>query len=285
MDFDFGIDLGINPAEWFGEDRGDEQRAQNIALQREFAQNSIRWRVKDAKKAGLHPLFGLSGGGASFSPNPVTVSDGTTISARPGQDGGARSRAQQELPLTETQKQQAALQERAANNEHARTLSGIATDTALQEKYRAEADYTRQLIKDAQSKRTDQVRAINKERAVVSPIPTNPEDAWKYEPREVMPPRSEANPVAAGDPGAGFEPIWIAPGVPALVPSGAAQNLGDMELIGWLASAFATAAWWGHSAGSAVLDYAKKLGHRFSRAQEESLKEARKNLPPKMFPN
>lgn len=40
----------------------------NEALQREFAQMGIRWKVEDAKAAGLHPLYAL-GGGAGFSPS------------------------------------------------------------------------------------------------------------------------------------------------------------------------------------------------------------------------
>lgn len=39
--------------------------------QKEFAKNSIKWRVEDAKRAGLHPLFAL-GGGASFQPSMST---------------------------------------------------------------------------------------------------------------------------------------------------------------------------------------------------------------------
>lgn len=42
-------------------------------LQREFAQHGVRWRVADAKAAGLHPLFALGGTGATFSPAPVNV--------------------------------------------------------------------------------------------------------------------------------------------------------------------------------------------------------------------
>lgn len=47
----------------------------NAALQREFAQSGIRWRTEDAKAAGLHPLFALSGGGAAFSPTPYQAGD------------------------------------------------------------------------------------------------------------------------------------------------------------------------------------------------------------------
>lgn len=51
---------------------------ENIALQREFAQSGIQWRVADAKAAGLHPLYAIGGSGASFSPNPVVVGGGSS---------------------------------------------------------------------------------------------------------------------------------------------------------------------------------------------------------------
>lgn len=46
-----------------------QQTAQrNIDLQREFAQNGIRWKIADAKAAGISPAAALGAGGASFSP-------------------------------------------------------------------------------------------------------------------------------------------------------------------------------------------------------------------------
>lgn len=42
-------------------------RAQ-VRLQREFAQNGIQWRVEDAKKAGIHPLYALGANTASYTP-------------------------------------------------------------------------------------------------------------------------------------------------------------------------------------------------------------------------
>lgn len=41
---------------------------ENIALQKQFAQEGIRWRVKDARAAGVHPLFALGANTQSFSP-------------------------------------------------------------------------------------------------------------------------------------------------------------------------------------------------------------------------
>lgn len=41
----------------------------NYAAQKEFAQNGLRWKVADAKAAGIHPLAALGANNASFSPS------------------------------------------------------------------------------------------------------------------------------------------------------------------------------------------------------------------------
>lgn len=46
-----------------------EQFGLNRDLQREFAQNGIRWRVADAEAAGLHPLAALGAQGSAYSPS------------------------------------------------------------------------------------------------------------------------------------------------------------------------------------------------------------------------
>lgn len=46
----------------------------NYNMQKEFAQNGIRWRVEDAKNAGLHPLAALGSAGASYTPS-TTIGD------------------------------------------------------------------------------------------------------------------------------------------------------------------------------------------------------------------
>lgn len=62
---------------------------QNMAMQREFAQNGIQWRVDDAKKAGIHPIYALGGPGASFSPVSASFTGDTSLPnalAATGQD-------------------------------------------------------------------------------------------------------------------------------------------------------------------------------------------------------
>lgn len=46
--------------------------AENIAMQKEFAQNGVRWRVNDAISAGLHPLAAIGAQGASYSPTSIS---------------------------------------------------------------------------------------------------------------------------------------------------------------------------------------------------------------------
>jgi len=53
----------------FGASSQKKANAKNAALQKEFAQNSIRWKVNDAKEAGIHPLAALGASTAAASPS------------------------------------------------------------------------------------------------------------------------------------------------------------------------------------------------------------------------
>lgn len=57
----------------------------NARMQKLFAQQGIRWRVKDAKKAGLHPLAALGAQTTSFAPSFV----GATQAGQGIADGAA----------------------------------------------------------------------------------------------------------------------------------------------------------------------------------------------------
>lgn len=50
----------------------DQTNQFNYDMQKEFAQNSIRWKVQDAIAAGLHPLAALGASGYSASPSHIT---------------------------------------------------------------------------------------------------------------------------------------------------------------------------------------------------------------------
>lgn len=71
-----------------GDKEQSDSNADNIALQREFAQHGIRWKVADAEAAGVHPLFALGANTVPFSPIPVGGSNTATALASAGQDVG-----------------------------------------------------------------------------------------------------------------------------------------------------------------------------------------------------
>jgi len=47
----------------------------NVHLQKQFAQTGIQWKVADAKKAGIHPLYALGAQTHSFAPVQTGLSD------------------------------------------------------------------------------------------------------------------------------------------------------------------------------------------------------------------
>lgn len=57
----------------FGKKSASEAAEKNAALQREFAQNSVQWKVEDAKKAGVHPVYAL--GAPTHQATPSYVGD------------------------------------------------------------------------------------------------------------------------------------------------------------------------------------------------------------------
>lgn len=69
------IDAGVNWA--WGEKQED--------MQAKFARNAIQWKVKDAEKAGVHPLYAL--GAPTMSYSPVSIG-GASNFAEVGQDIG-----------------------------------------------------------------------------------------------------------------------------------------------------------------------------------------------------
>lgn len=60
---------------------------EQMAAQKEFAQHGIRWKVEDAKAAGLHPLYALGSQPANYSPISVQDSVGPVM-AETGQNIG-----------------------------------------------------------------------------------------------------------------------------------------------------------------------------------------------------
>lgn len=75
----------------------------NIKYQKQFAQEGIQWRVADAEKAGIHPLYALGAQTTSFSPSVVgDTSMGNALAAAGDNIGraiAAKSTADELLPV------------------------------------------------------------------------------------------------------------------------------------------------------------------------------------------
>lgn len=116
----------------------EQLHRENIALQREFAQAGIRWKVEDAKAAGLHPLYALGASPATYSPSiPAMVTPDQSGFARglaeAGQHVGRAIQAQQ----TPAQRQAEALSLQLL---HAQ----VQKEFAISSYYRSEAQRNRQ---------------------------------------------------------------------------------------------------------------------------------------------
>lgn len=68
----------------------------NYEAQKEFAQNSIQWRVQDAQKAGIHPLYAM---GNTVGYTPSSFGAGDTIGQGIAQAGNAIGEAMGQIQL------------------------------------------------------------------------------------------------------------------------------------------------------------------------------------------
>lgn len=83
---------------------------ENMEMQKDFARRGIRWRVDDAKAAGIHPLYALGAQTTSFSPvSAGTVADTSMGSAvaSAGQDlsramNATRTNSERDAAFTKT---------------------------------------------------------------------------------------------------------------------------------------------------------------------------------------
>lgn len=78
---------------WVGGDSANKDRQvqqqtaqMNVAKQEEFAKYGLRWKVADAKAAGIHPLAALGAPTSSFSPVSVGTTENRTNFGQMGQN-------------------------------------------------------------------------------------------------------------------------------------------------------------------------------------------------------
>lgn len=91
----------------------EHQKATEYARQKEFAQMGIRWKVEDAKAAGLHPLAAIGAAGASYSPQAVVLGEdrlgGAVQALNEMQRHGQNTNRAQAATMTEDERRLAGL--------------------------------------------------------------------------------------------------------------------------------------------------------------------------------
>lgn len=125
----------------------------NYAHQKEFAQNGIRWKVADAKAAGLHPLAALGTSTAQYTPaTAIGDSPDWSFLADAGQSIGRAvdaKRTQQER-VEQQQKQDAAFALKAENQKAENDLIRAQTASIQQDMALRQAKASEQAVRTQQ---------------------------------------------------------------------------------------------------------------------------------------
>jgi len=130
------------------EKAAEKQNAANAAIQRkeyerqkEFAQSGIQWKVQDATKAGIHPLYAMGAQTSSYSPTSIGAT-GTSGSDFGIPDAGqnigraidaTRTTPEQQMALALTSKQ---IESVSLDNDIKRTQLASSIALALQNQQR-----------------------------------------------------------------------------------------------------------------------------------------------------
>lgn len=209
-------------------DSARSQSESNIAMQREFAQNGIRWKVADAKAAGLHPLAALGAQTVGFQ--PVAVGDtgiGSGLSAM-GQDLSRAFRASQTADERAKQVAEAArlaaMQEQFARQNHSLDVERKSLENSL---------LRSQLLRESQAQ-------IGPPMAAAASSLGPRYDKVKFKPAEIVSANPMNQSLAAGPPRPGMMPVRMGgpkSGFTIEVPQG--QEVADsLEAMGSLYSLF-----------------------------------------------
>lgn len=230
----------------------------NADMQREFAQQGVRWRVADAKAAGLHPLAALGMSGMP-SASPAYVGDTGQWAADAGQDIGrainaTRTKEERGDALGSFIEQKVAaqdardLQKRHEYREDLRLQSSLLNDEVQRQYYNAQ-------IAKLQAAPNPPMPSVSGSGGVSGPK----SGAVKYTPDEVVSHRT-------GNPGlsAGVHPgmtEYNIGGMPVYLPSKSASEAleGAGEVGGFL---FGTVP----AIGATGYEWAKLYGNRVANA-------------------
>lgn len=227
--------------------------AASNAMQREFAQNGISWKVADAKKAGIHPLYAL--GASTSMPSPAVVQD--SLGSALSESGQNISRAIQATRNEQDRKAAEinadAIQARAEAREDAKLASQLKNDEVQRQYY---ASQTARLNQQSNPPlpTVSSVRGKSLVRASgpsVGKVTGPKTGAIQYKPNEVLS-RDSADSSAVAGTAPAWQAVEIFPGYPSIyVPSQSyseqLEGMGEVggTLFGALPAAGKTISNWG----------------------------------------
>lgn len=117
-----GLDfIGANQQRQFQKGENNRQwdlAQQQMQMQKEFAQNGIRWRVQDAEAAGLHPLAALGTMPSSYSPVQAMFTDAGPTYSEPWSRMGQNLYRAYQAQMSPTEKKMEALKVQNAEKQN-----------------------------------------------------------------------------------------------------------------------------------------------------------------------
>lgn len=211
-----------------------DQAVANYLQQKEFAQHGIRWRVEDAKAAGLHPLYALQGSGATFSPNPIVTTEQGTFESM----GQNLSRAAQAALSSRERTAQDDLIAQQIRESKSREALNVVQAQAVESKRRL--DEAAQFTDFPGPGPFAHIEGQGTTHKADTPSNTVIPGQFQGKPHEILSPRGPGSNTLAGPPEARYREAQVGPaGVTLLLPHQGGQFQEDMTMVdipSWIAA-------------------------------------------------
>lgn len=195
-------------------------------LQREFAQKGIQWKVADAKKAGLHPLFAMGGSTTAYSPMVLGDQVGPAL-AEAGQHiaRGAQAMEGQDIGPSDIEKQRHQV-------EMALAASKMGVDDAQRQLYLSEAARNRE-----RQLATGSGAGLGLGMKLEGQTPTGTgQGVFELKAPEILSAKKQDRSVAAGT-GPALEERWMRNNLPVILPAAAGESpeeiISEMNPLTW----------------------------------------------------
>ena len=181
----------------------------NAALQREFAQHGIRWKVADAKAAGLHPLYAIGA---------VTPAAQASYQSSPLGEGIAQAGQAYEASLSRTADRGERSAANRSNSMHNARLRQMAMDRHMLEQQRlqsqirvdnAEINYKNALAAAARADANNQSDGATSIEGIRSEDVPPVTGVYKPKPPEVPIASSKDRSMRAGPPAPAFQDVIV----------------------------------------------------------------------------